>query len=106
MLSCPEVECEDRLGQNKNNLQREPNPKEVSSFCLLHSRMSQHSSDVLTVPRVMNDLVGAVRQRSKDSGLHPNNSRSSWNRKGILQIGKEFCKETHMRFKEVLGIST
>lgn len=23
-----------------------------------------------------------------------------------LQIGKEFCNATHMRFKEVLGIST
>lgn len=28
-------------------------PKKVSSVCLLHSRMSQHSSDMLTVPRVM-----------------------------------------------------
>lgn len=53
-----------------------------------------------------NDLVGAVSQHSKDSGLHPNNSKSSQNRKGILQIGKEFCKETQMEFKEVLGIST
>lgn len=25
---------------------------------------------------------------------------------GKLQIGKEFCKATHMGFKEVLGIST
>lgn len=41
-----------------------------------------------------NDLVGAVSQHSKDSGLHPNNSKSSQNRKGILQIGKEFCKES------------
>lgn len=53
-----------------------------------------------------NDLVGAVSQHSKDSGLHPNNSKSSQNRKGILQIGKEFCKETQMGFKEILGIST
>lgn len=84
------------LGQN-NNLQREPNSKEISSFCLLHSQMSQHSSDVLICPQSdgwwrlwENDLVGAVSQHSKDLGLHPNNSRSSQtrkaaNRKGILQ---------------------
>lgn len=82
------------------------------NFCLLHPWMSLLSSDVLTVPRMMDGDSSEGMTWREQSVSAARTQACSHIPPEAAGTGKEFCEQernsakTHMRFKEVLRIST